>query len=89
LFYHVDIFPQIEKFIETIFPTQKAEDAQRRVKGELSRDELEKRKAEAENKSDVYFLLAIMGVIIFLVAGVMVSSSNLVLIPSAPRLIKS
>ncbi|KAJ5464383.1 squalene synthase [Penicillium daleae] len=62
---------KIEKFIETIFPTQKAEDAQRRVKGELSRDELEKRKAEAENKSDVYFLLAIMGVIIFLVAGVM------------------
>ncbi|CEJ54983.1 Putative Squalene synthetase [Penicillium brasilianum] len=62
---------KIEKFIETIFPTQKAEDAQRRVKGELSREELEKRKAEADSKSDVFFLMAIMGVIIFLVAGVM------------------
>ncbi|GLI81242.1 bifunctional farnesyl-diphosphate farnesyltransferase/squalene synthase [Penicillium ochrochloron] len=62
---------KIEKFIETIFPTQKAEDAQRRVKGELSRAELEKRKAEADSKSDVFFLMAIMGVIIFLVAGVM------------------
>jgi farnesyl-diphosphate farnesyltransferase len=71
--HHANPPVQIEKFIETIFPTQKAEDAQRRVKGELSRAELEKRKAEADSKSDVFFLMAIMGVIIFLVAGVMVS----------------
>ncbi|KAJ5175754.1 squalene synthase [Penicillium canariense] len=66
---------KIEKFIETIFPSQNAEDAKRRVSGELSKEELEKRKAEAENKSDVFFLLAIMGVIILIVAGVMVAAA--------------
>lgn len=63
---------QIEKFIESIFPSQKAEDAQRRVAGEVTAEEAEKRKQDAENKSDVYFLMAVMGSIVLIVAGIMV-----------------
>ena len=51
------ILPQIEKFIESIFPTQNAEEAQRRMKGELTAEEAKKqaeeeakRKAEEEAK---------------------------------------
>ncbi|KAJ5481165.1 squalene synthase [Penicillium diatomitis] len=62
---------KIEKFIETIFPTQRAEDAQRRMKGELSHEQVEKQKAEAESKSDLFFLMAIMAVIVLIIAGVM------------------
>ncbi|KAJ5201366.1 squalene synthase [Penicillium cinerascens] len=62
---------KIEKFIETIFPTQKAEDAQRRVTGEITAEQAKKREEDAENKSDVYFLMGLMGIIILFVAGTM------------------
>lgn len=62
---------QIEKWIETLFPSQKAEDAQRRVTGEATAEEAQKRKEDAENKSDLYLIMTIMGCIIFVVAGLM------------------
>lgn len=67
---------QIEKFIETIFPTQNAEDAQRKVTGELTLAQAKKREVDAENKADIYFMMALMGAVIFFVAGTMVGPSN-------------
>ncbi|KAJ5580324.1 squalene synthase [Penicillium hispanicum] len=66
---------KIEKFIESIFPTQNAEDAQRRVNGELSAQEQKKREEDAENRSDVYFLMALMGcIVIFIAASMMLAA---------------
>ncbi|KAJ5698056.1 hypothetical protein N7462_000061 [Penicillium macrosclerotiorum] len=62
---------KIEKFIETIFPSQNAEEAQRRITGALTREDIERRKDEAENKADIYFMMALMGVIVVLIAGTM------------------
>jgi farnesyl-diphosphate farnesyltransferase len=62
---------KIEKFIETIFPSQNAEEANRRVQGVLSEEQLKKREEDAENKSDVYFMMALMGCIVLFVAGTM------------------
>ncbi|KAJ5778765.1 hypothetical protein N7520_002011 [Penicillium odoratum] len=63
---------RIEKFIETIFPTQNAEDAQRRVTGELTAAQAKKREEDAENKADIWFMMLLMGAVIFFVAGTMV-----------------
>lgn len=63
---------QIEKFIESIFPSQKAEDAQRRVTGEVSKAEAEQKKQEAESRQDIYFMLSLMLAIVLFVAGIMV-----------------
>ncbi|CAI7618907.1 unnamed protein product [Penicillium pancosmium] len=62
---------KIEKFIETIFPSQNAEDANRRVQGVLSEEQQKRREEDAENKSDVYFMMALMGCIVLFVAGTM------------------
>lgn len=62
---------QIEKFIESIFPSQTAEDAQRRVAGEISVAEAKKRAEDAENKADIYFLMIIMFGMVVLIAGTM------------------
>ncbi|KAJ5109522.1 hypothetical protein N7456_006197 [Penicillium angulare] len=64
---------RIEKFIETIFPTQRAEDAQQRVKGELTVEQAKKREEDAENKADICFMMGLMGVIILFVAGSMMA----------------
>jgi len=63
---------QIEKFIETIFPTQSAEAANRKVSGELTAAELQKKKEDDENKNDVYFMMALMGVIVVIIASLMI-----------------
>ena len=66
------ILPQIEKFIESIFPTQNAEEAQRRMKGELTAEEAKKQAEDAENRSDMYMIMGLMGGMVFIIAAVMV-----------------
>jgi farnesyl-diphosphate farnesyltransferase len=63
---------QIEKFIESIFPSQNAEEVKRRVKGELTKEEQERKQEDEESKQDVYFMMALMGAVIFFVAFSMV-----------------
>ncbi|KAF7114052.1 hypothetical protein CNMCM5793_007032 [Aspergillus hiratsukae] len=63
---------KIEKFIETIFPSQSAEEANRRVLGQKSEAEQEKAKLEAETRKDVLFMMALMGVIVLFVSIVMI-----------------
>lgn len=70
---HTDSF-QIEKFIDTIFPQQTAAQAKLKVQGEKSEAEKEKARQEAETRQDLYFMLALMGVIVLIVSIIMVSS---------------
>ncbi|KAH1490587.1 hypothetical protein LV164_007014 [Aspergillus fumigatus] len=63
---------KIEKFIETIFPSQSAEEANRRVLGQKSEAEQEKARLEAETRKDVLFMMALMGVIVVFVSIVMI-----------------
>ncbi|KAJ5096442.1 hypothetical protein NUU61_005798 [Penicillium alfredii] len=62
---------QIEKFIETIFPSQTAEAANRLASGELTEAERRKKSEDAENRQDVYLIMAMMGSIIFVIASIM------------------
>jgi len=64
---------QIEKFAETIFPSQSAEEAQRRLTGAVTEEEARKAKEEAEARQDVYFIMGLMGVVVLIVALTMVS----------------
>ncbi|KAJ5806724.1 hypothetical protein N7474_010316 [Penicillium riverlandense] len=59
---------QIEKFIESIFPSQNADEVKRRLKGELTKEEQERKQENEESKQDVYFMMALMGAVIFFVA---------------------
>lgn len=63
---------RIEKFIENIFPSQNAEDAQRKVVGALTEEEKQKAQEEAETRQDVFFMMALMGVIILIVSVLMI-----------------
>ncbi|PKX90406.1 bifunctional farnesyl-diphosphate farnesyltransferase/squalene synthase [Aspergillus novofumigatus IBT 16806] len=63
---------KIEKFIENIFPSQSAEEANRRVLGQKSEAEQEKARLEAETRKDVLFMMALMGVIVVFVSIVMI-----------------
>lgn len=45
--------------------------------GEVTAEQAKKREEDAENKSDIYFLMGLMGIIIFLVAAVMVCCLDL------------
>ncbi|KAI9376441.1 isoprenoid synthase domain-containing protein [Aspergillus egyptiacus] len=51
---------KIEKFIETIFPSQNAEEAQRRVQGTMTEEEAEKARREAESRQEMYFMMGLM-----------------------------
>ncbi|KAG2421347.1 squalene synthetase [Aspergillus terreus] len=66
---------KIEKFIETIFPSQNAEDAKRKVVGEQSQEEREKAQQEAEARQDVFFMMALMGVIVLIVSIIMIGTA--------------
>ncbi|KAI9045880.1 bifunctional farnesyl-diphosphate farnesyltransferase/squalene synthase [Aspergillus affinis] len=63
---------RIEKFIENIFPSQNAEDAQRKVTGAQTEEEKQKAQEEAETRQDVFFMMALMGVIILIVSLLMI-----------------
>ncbi|KKK19626.1 hypothetical protein P175DRAFT_0500930 [Aspergillus ochraceoroseus IBT 24754] len=66
---------KIEKFIESIFPSQKVEDAKRRVAGALTDAEAEKAKLEAETRKDVFFMMALMAVIAVIVSVLMIGTA--------------
>lgn len=58
---------QIEKFIETIFPSQRLEDAQRRVAGQKSIDEVNKAEEQKESLNEtLMLLLPMVGITIFI-----------------------
>ncbi|KAL1999289.1 hypothetical protein VTN02DRAFT_4730 [Thermoascus thermophilus] len=63
---------RIEKFIETLFPSQTAEDARRKVTGAPTEADAAKAKADAEARSDMYFMFGFMFVVLVIVSGVMI-----------------
>lgn len=65
---------QIEKWIETLFPSQTAEEAQRRVKGQKSEADEAAAKESAEARSDVFFVLFVNLIILAFITSIMVSS---------------
>lgn len=71
--YHSNVHMQIEKFVESIFPSQSAEEAQRRLTGTANPAEEQKAREDAEAKKDMYFIMGLMGVVVLIVAIVMVS----------------
>ncbi|PLN85626.1 farnesyl-diphosphate farnesyltransferase [Aspergillus taichungensis] len=62
---------RIEKFIETIFPSQSAQDAKLLVKGEMSEADKKKAQEEAETRQDLYFMMCLMGVIVLVISSIM------------------
>ncbi|GAB1198613.1 isoprenoid synthase domain-containing protein [Aspergillus pseudonomiae] len=66
---------KIEKFMDTIFPQQTAAQAKLKVQGEKSEAEKEKAKLEAETRQDLYFMLALMGVIVLIVSIIMLTTA--------------
>ncbi|KJK67385.1 Squalene/phytoene synthase [Aspergillus parasiticus SU-1] len=66
---------KIEKFIDTIFPQQTAAQAKLKVQGEKSEAEKEKARQEAETRQDLYFMLALMGVIVLIVSIIMLTAA--------------
>ncbi|PLB51623.1 farnesyl-diphosphate farnesyltransferase [Aspergillus steynii IBT 23096] len=66
---------RIEKFIETIFPSQSAEDAQRKVTGEKTEEEQKKAQQDAETREDVFFMMMLMGVIVLVVSLLMIGTA--------------
>ncbi|BDD60305.1 bifunctional farnesyl-diphosphate farnesyltransferase/squalene synthase [Monascus purpureus] len=63
---------QIEKWIETLFPSQTAEEAQRRVKGQKSEADEAAAKESAEARSDVFFVLFVNLIILAFITSIMV-----------------
>lgn len=59
---------RIEKFAETIFPSQSAEEAQRRLTNTVTEEEAQKAKEDAEARQDVYFIMGLMIAVVFIVA---------------------
>ncbi|PYI27394.1 farnesyl-diphosphate farnesyltransferase [Aspergillus indologenus CBS 114.80] len=66
---------RIEKWIETIFPTQSAEVAKRRITGEMTEAERKKREEEADTRQDVCFMMGLMLVIVVIVSVVMIGTA--------------
>lgn len=67
---------KIEQFIESIFPTQKAEDVRAKAKGEetaIARAEREKQLAQSASSSDTFMLMAAVMFTLFLITGSMVN----------------
>jgi farnesyl-diphosphate farnesyltransferase len=54
----------IEKFVETLFPSQKIEDAQRKVAGEVSKEDEEAKRRQQESWDDMKVMFAIMGAMV-------------------------
>jgi farnesyl-diphosphate farnesyltransferase len=67
---------QIEKFTETLFPSQTAEDAQRRVTGQSSKAEEATMRAEAETRTELMIVVGVMLCLMALITVVMVIVSR-------------
>ncbi|OKL63103.1 putative squalene synthase [Talaromyces atroroseus] len=61
----------IERFIETLFPSQKAEDAKSKLAGHSTEEEEKKKQRELESWEDLKMMLTIMGAIVFLITIVL------------------
>ncbi|KAI9925834.1 hypothetical protein ASPWEDRAFT_42505 [Aspergillus wentii DTO 134E9] len=66
---------KIEKFVETIFPSQSAELAKRQITGEKTKEEQKRASEDAENRQDMYFMMGLMGVIVIIVSFTMIGTA--------------
>jgi farnesyl-diphosphate farnesyltransferase len=66
------LLQQIEKFVETLFPSQKVEDAQRMVAGQVTEKDEETKKREKESWDDLKIMFAIMGAMVLVISLVLV-----------------
>ena len=67
------LISQLEKFIESIFPSQSPEAAKGVVKGEPTPEEKKKAEQEKEARQEVFFIMLIMFVMVCFVTAIMVS----------------
>jgi hypothetical protein len=66
------LLQQIEKFVETLFPSQKIEDAQRKVAGEVSKEDEEAKRRQQESWDDMKVMFAIMGAMVLGISVILV-----------------
>lgn len=66
---------QIEKFIETLFPSQTAEEAKLKLSGQATEDEEKKKQQEKESWEDIKMMMIIMGGIITFITVLLVRRS--------------
>lgn len=67
---------QIERFVETLFPSQKAEDAEKKLVGQNTVDEEKKKQQDKEAMDDLKMMLLIMGGIIFFITIILVRTRS-------------
>lgn len=67
------MYTQIEKFVESIFPSQSVEQAQRSITGAVTPEEERRAREDAEARKDIYFIMGLMGVVVLIVVVIMVS----------------
>lgn len=65
-------FEQIEKFIETLFPSQTAEEAKLKLSGQSTEDEEKKKQQDKESWEDIKMMMIIMGGIITFITVLLV-----------------
>lgn len=66
---------RIEKFIETLFPSQTAEDARRKVLGLAPEADEQKAKERAEDRSEILFAFGFMFVVLVVVTAIMMGTA--------------
>ena len=66
------MYMQIEKFVESIFPSQSVEQAQRALTGSATPEEERRAREDAEARKDIYFIMGLMGVVVLIIALIMV-----------------
>jgi len=66
---------KIEKFIETLYPSQTAEDAKRKLVGRSSKEVETKTAEEAEARQDLWIMVGIMSVILLFVTVIMMGTA--------------
>ncbi|KAL1984307.1 hypothetical protein VTN96DRAFT_9265 [Rasamsonia emersonii] len=66
---------KIERFVETLFPSQTAEDAHRKIAGKSSEEEEKKKREAAEAREDMFMIMGIMAVIVTVVTGLMLGAA--------------
>lgn len=63
---------KIEKFIESIFPSQTAEEAHRKISRQASEEEEKRRQEISEMREDVLMMMLIMAVVVIILTSIMV-----------------
>lgn len=80
-------FKQIEKFVETLFPSQTAEEAKLKLSGQSTEDEAKKKQQEKESWEDMKMMMIIMGSIIAVITIILVRDYILALANSSLTLL--